>query len=95
MCLKVKTAEKLADRFGPNASLKAEYKEGGHDQADEPVSAFLRFPPPRLGVAVSACHRLCVAMHAAFGKSGSLSKTSDALLTVFTNRVENENAVGP
>ena len=34
-------------------------------------------------------------MHAAFGKSSLLRKAPDALLTVFTNRVENENAFGP
>jgi hypothetical protein len=31
-------------------------------------------------------------MHAAFGKSSLRRKAPDALLTVFTNRVENENA---
>src|SRR4030095_10047291 len=36
-----------------------------------------------------------VTMHAAFGKSGLLRKASDALLPVFTNRVENDQALGP
>jgi hypothetical protein len=67
----------------------------GHDQADEPGSAGLRFPQRRLRVAVSAVDRLEVTMHAAFGKSSLLRKASDALLTMFTNRVENENAFGP
>src|SRR3569832_914637 len=34
-------------------------------------------------------------MHAAFGKSGLLRQASDALLPVFTNRVENDQALGP
>ena len=40
-------------------------------------------------------NRLEVTMHTAFGKSGSLGKAPDALLAVFTNRVENANAFGP
>jgi hypothetical protein len=36
-----------------------------------------------------------MAMHAAFGKASSIRQASDALLTVFTNRVENDNALGP
>src|SRR5262249_22561702 len=81
--LQVKTAEKLADRFGSNPTLETEHKESGHDEADEPGSAFWRFPQPRLGVAVSACHRLRVAMHAAFGKPGVTSQLSHAQLTIF------------
>ena len=54
-----------------------------------------RFPQRRLRVAVSAIHRLEMAMHAAFGKPGSIRQAPDALLAVFTNRVENDNALGP
>jgi transposase-like protein len=34
-------------------------------------------------------------MHAAFRQSGALRKAPDALLPLFTNRVENENTFGP
>ena len=34
-------------------------------------------------------------MHAAFRKSGALRKSPDALLPMFTNRVENANTFGP
>ena len=44
MRLKMEMAEKLAERFGPHAALEAKHKQGGHDQANEPVSACLRFP---------------------------------------------------
>jgi hypothetical protein len=46
-------------------------------------------------VAVSATDHLEVTMHAAFGKPGVTGKVSNALLAVFTNRVENEHAFGP
>src|SRR5262249_34941287 len=46
-------------------------------------------------VAVAALDRLEVTMHAAFGKSDALRKVPDALLPMFTNRVENANAFGP
>ena len=95
MRLQVKTAEKLAERLGSHASFEAKHKQGGHDQADEPGAACLRFPKRRLRVAISAIDRLEVAMHAAFGKAGSIRQAPDALLAVFTNRVENDNAFGP
>src|SRR5918992_1754348 len=95
MCLQMETAEKLAERFGPNASFEAKHEQSGHDQSDKPVAAYLCFPQRRLGVAVAAMNRLEVTMHPAFGKSGSLCKAPDALLPVFTNRVEKENAFGP
>src|SRR4030095_4781478 len=95
MLLQVETAEKLAERFGPHTAFEAKHKEGDHDQADEPVSACLRFPKRRLRVAVSAVDRLEVTMHAAFGKSSVLRKAPDALFAVLTNRVENDNALGP
>ncbi len=44
---------------------------------------------------VSATDRLKVAVYAAFEKSSALSKTSNTLLTMFTNRVENEKTFGP
>src|SRR5207245_8621764 len=88
-------AEKLADRFGPDASFEAEDKQNGDHQADEPGAAFWRIPQPRLRVVVSAIDRLEVTMHAAFGKSSSFGKASNALLTIFTNRVENQKTFGP
>src|SRR5215510_3850724 len=95
MPLQAQTAEKLAERLRSHPSFEAKHKQSGHDQADEPISACLRFPQRRLRVAVTAVHRLEVTMHAAFGKSGLLRKASDALLPVFTNRVENNQALGP
>jgi hypothetical protein len=44
MGCKMKAAEKLADRVGPNSALKAEEKERGNNQADEPGAAFRCFP---------------------------------------------------
>src|SRR6266567_1286591 len=95
MRLQMEMAEKLADGFSPHAAFEAKHKQSGHDQADEPVSACLGFPQRRLRIAVAAVHRLEVTMHTAFGKSGVLRKASDALLPVFTNRVENDQALGP
>jgi len=40
---------------------------------------------------ISAVDRLEMAMHAAFGKSGSIRQAPDALFAVFTNRVENDS----
>src|SRR2546426_1337221 len=95
MRLQMEMAEKLADGFSPHAAFEAKHKQSGHDQADEPVSACRGFPQRRLRIAVAAVHRLEVTMHTAFGKSGVLRKASDALLPVFTNRVENDQALGP
>src|SRR5262245_26592294 len=72
MCLQMETAEKLAERFGPNASFEAKHEQSGHDQSEKPVAAYLCFPQRRLGVAGAASNRLEVPMHTAFGKSGSL-----------------------
>src|SRR5215470_14144029 len=88
-------AEKLAECLGSHASFEAEHKQRGHDQADEPGAACLCLPKRRLRVAVSAIDRLKVSMHATFGKPGAIRQAPDALRTVFTNRVENENAFGP
>src|SRR2546430_9641616 len=94
MRLKMETAEKLAERFGPHAAFEAKHQQGGHDQADEPVSACLRFPKRCLRVAVSTIDCLEVTMHAAFRNSSALRKSPDALLPMFTNRVENANTFG-
>src|SRR5688572_17508782 len=95
MGLHTEMAEKLTDRLGAHTAFEAKHKQRGHDQADEPGAAGLRFPKPRLRVASSAIPGLEVAMHAAFGKPGAIRQTPDALLTVFTNRVEKDNALGP
>src|SRR5262245_14134230 len=34
-------------------------------------------------------------MHTAFGKASAIGQTPDALLAILTNRVENDNALGP
>ena len=80
MRLKAQTTEKLADRFGPNASLEAEGIERRHDQADEPTAACCRFPPPGLRVGISAFHRLFETMHTALGEPGLMGNLADALL---------------
>src|SRR5918992_4318283 len=95
MGLHMEMAEKHADRVGSHTAVEAEYKQCGYDQADEPGAASLGFPKPRLWVAISAIPALEVAMHAAFGKPGALRQAPDALLAVFTNRLENDNALGP
>src|SRR5215472_15353662 len=95
MGLQAQPAEKRAQCLGSHAAFEAKHKQRGHDQADQPGAACLGFPQRRLRVAVAAVHRLEVTMHAAFGKSGLLRKASDALLPVFTNRVENDQALGP
>src|SRR5918998_5741902 len=95
MGLHMEMAEKRAECLGSQPAFEAEYKQRGHDQADEPGAASLGFPKPRLWGAISAIPGLEVAMHAAFGKPGSLRQAPDALLTVFMNRVENDNALSP
>ncbi len=95
MGLQAQTAEKLAEGFGAHAAFKAEHKQRGHDQADEPGAACFCFPQRRLRVAISAVDCLEMTMHAAFGKPGAIRQTPDALFAVFTNRVENDNALGP
>src|SRR5262247_2435918 len=95
MRLQMETAEKFAERFGPHATFEAKHKQGGYDQAEEPGAACLRFPQRGFRGAVAAIHRLEVTMHTTFRKSGALCKSPNALLSVFTNRVENANAFGP
>src|SRR5258708_6512691 len=56
----------------------------------------------RTGVSKSSVHRhlqaidrLEVTMHTAFGNPSATSQLSKALLTVFSNRVENQQTFGP
>src|SRR5919108_5700560 len=95
MGLQAQPAEKLAECLGSHASFKAEHKQRGHDQADKPGAACLGLPQRRLRVAVSAIDCLKVAMHATFGKPRAIRQAPDTLLAVLTNRVENDNALGP
>src|SRR5262245_48557927 len=46
-------------------------------------------------MAISAIHGLKVSMYTAFGKAGAICQAPNALFAVFTNRVENDNALGP
>src|SRR5499427_6534236 len=95
MRLQAKAAKKLAECLGSHTTFETKYKQGGHDQADQPGAAGLRFPQRRLRVAISAVNRLEMTMHAAFGKPRSRRQVPHALLAVFTNRVENDNTLGP
>src|SRR5918993_1454018 len=95
MGLHMEIAEKRPERLGSHAAFEAEHEQRGHDPADEPGAAGFGFPKPRLRVAISAIPGLEVAMHAAFGKPSAIRQAPDALLTVFTNRVENDNALSP
>src|SRR5215211_7239519 len=95
MPLQAQTAEKLAERLRSHPSFEAEHKQRGHHQADQPGAAGWRFPQRRLRVAGPAIHGLEVSMYAAFGKPGAIRQAPDALLAVFTNRVENDNALAP
>src|SRR5512134_1349402 len=95
MPLHAQTAEKLAERLRSHPSFEAEHQQRGHHQADQPGTAGWRFPTRRLRVAVPANHGLEVSMDAAFGKPGAIRQAPDALFAVFTNRVENDNTLGP
>src|SRR5262245_49327620 len=95
MPFQAQTAEKFAQCFRSYPSFKAKHKQGGHDQTDQPGTAGWRFPQRRLRVAISAIHGLEVSMYAAFGQPGAIRQAPDALLAVFTNRVENDNTLGP
>src|SRR5437763_5077742 len=95
MGLQAQTAEKFADRPDSHTSFEAEHQQRGHDQADQPGAACCRFPQRRLRVAVSTANCLKMAMHAAFGKPGVIRQAPDALFAVITNRIEDDNALGP
>src|SRR5919109_5046715 len=95
MPLQAETGEKLAEGLGSYPSFEAEHQQGSHDQTDEPGAACWRFPQRRLRVAISAVDGLKLAMHAAFGKPSAIRQAPDTLFAVFTNRVENDNALAP
>src|SRR5262249_6663283 len=88
-------AEKLAERLRSHPSFAAGHQQRGHHQADQPGAAGWRFPQRRPRVAVPAIHCLEGSMDAAFGKPGAIRQAPDALFAVFTNRVENDNTLGP
>ena len=89
MPIQAKTAEKFTEGLGAYASFEAEHQQGRHDQTDEPGAAWLGFPKRRFRIAIAAIDCLEMAMHAAFGKAGAIRQAPDALVAVFTNRVEN------
>src|SRR5262249_12027104 len=93
--LQAQTAEKCAECLGSHPAFEAAHKQGGYDQTDEPGAACLRLPKRRLRMASSASHCLKVSMYAAFGKAGAICQAPNALFAVCTNRVENDNALGP
>jgi hypothetical protein len=95
MRIQAKTTQKLAECLGSHTPFEAKHKQGRHHQADQLGAAGLCFPQRRLRVAISALQCLEVAMHAAFGKASSIRQAPDALLAVFTKRVENDNALSP
>src|SRR4029450_1906531 len=95
MRIQAKTTKKLAECLGSYASFEAKHQQGRHNQADQPGAACLCFPKRRLRVGRSVSPGLEAAMHTAFGKASAIRQAPDALLAVFTNRVENANALGP
>src|SRR5436190_22375996 len=95
MGLQAQTAEKFADRPDSHTSFEAEHQRRGHDQTDQPGAARCRCPQRRLRVAVSTANCLKMAMHAAYGKPGVIRQAPDALFAVITNRIEDDNALGP
>src|SRR5215467_1119303 len=95
MRFQAKTAKKLAECLGSHAPFETEHQQACHDQADKPGTTCLGLPKRRLRGAVSAIDRLKVSMHATLGKPGAIRQAPDALLTVVTNRVDNDNAFGP
>src|SRR5499427_9732374 len=95
MPLQAQTAEKLAEGLRSHPAFEAEHQQRGSHQADQPGAACLGFPQRRLRVTVAALNRLEVSMYAAFGKPGVIRQAPDALLAVCTNRVANDNTLGP
>src|SRR5262245_53347804 len=95
MRFQAQTAKKLAECLGSHAPFETEHQQACHDQADKPGATCLGLPKRRLRGAVSAIDRLKVSMHATLGKPGAIRQAPDTLLPVVTNRVENDNALGP
>src|SRR5205085_6882780 len=95
MRIQAKTTKKLAECLGSHTPFEAKHKQGRHHQADQPGATCLCFPQRGLRGAISARHGLLEAMHAAFGKASAIRQAPDALLAVFTKRVENDNALSP
>ena len=56
--------------------------EDGNDEADAPPATLFGFPKPRLGMLVSADHRLPQPMHATLGESCLQSNLPDTCLGV-------------
>lgn len=95
--LQAQASEKLAHRFCSHPALEAKDKdiEGRDHEADAPPVAVVRFPQPRLRVAISAVHRLSQTMHAALREPGLTGNLSNTSLGVVTKRVENLATFGP
>jgi hypothetical protein len=89
MGLKAKAAEKRAEAVGSHAALETKNLESGHHQAKEPTVTFLGFPKPRLVMTVPTIPRLLKPMPTAFRQPSLMGKMSNALLAIFTHRVEN------
>ncbi len=58
MRLKAQMRAKLAEGFSPHTACETKGRARRHHQADDPTSACLGFPQPRLRVAVAAFHGL-------------------------------------
>src|SRR6266850_900283 len=95
MLLQAQASEKRAHCFCSHPALEAKRIENRDDQADEPPAPLFAFPKPRLGMAISARHRLPQAMHAALGEPGLTGDLANTGLGVFTKGVENQAAFGP
>ena len=95
MALKTQTGEKLAHRFQAHTALETKWIERGHDQAGSPTPTVLRFPQPRLRLAVSERHGLPKTMYATLGEARVLGYASHTLLAVGTKILENQQAFVP
>jgi hypothetical protein len=93
--LPAQSAEKLAEGFSAHPSCAAAPKQCGHDSADQPGTAGLRFPQRRLRVSVSTVDGLEMTRHTAFGQASAIGQTPDVRLAIRTNRGANANALGP
>ena len=71
----MQTHQKLADRFHPDTAFERKRIERGHDETDEPLTAFWRFPgyPLKAGHSVTQGLQAFEAGAAGDGLSGTFS----------------------
>ena len=88
MLLQAQTRAKLAHRFRAHPALETKDLEDRDQQADEPPVTVFGFPQPRLGMLISAGHRLPQPMHTALGQPGLTGDWANARFGVIPKGVE-------